>query len=107
MSYSIYAMRARGDIEVRYIGQTTKTPETRIAFETSYARKRIKSPHLLRATGFCHWLVEQDVEGVVIASAATKAEACAKEREMVEAFAKLGHRLFNRWLVPPALRIAA
>jgi hypothetical protein len=104
--FTIYAMRAKGDIEVRYVGQTAKTPESRIYSEAGQARWR-QTHGSMRDDRFGEWLLGNQVEAVTLATAATKAEACAKEREMVEAFARLGHRLFNRWLVPAELRRAA
>lgn len=108
MSFTIYAMRAKGELEVRYIGQTSKTPESRIYSESASARSRTKRPYLT-ADAFCHWLVEHEgaVEGIALAKVETRAEANAMERAMVVAFAKLGHRLFNRWLVPVEYRQAA
>lgn len=107
MSFTIYAMRAKGEIEVRYIGQTAKTPESRIIAETAQSSTRARRGWGAGIYPMDCWLLANDIEGVVLATAATKAEACAKEREMVEAFARLGHRLFNRWLVPTELRQAA
>lgn len=106
--FTIYAMRAKGEIEVRYIGQTTKTPETRVKFETGMARSFERARWRTKPVeGMYRWLLDNEVEGVVLATAATRPEANAKEREMVVLFAKLGHRLFNRWLVPAELRRAA
>jgi hypothetical protein len=106
MSFTIYGLRIKGDIEVRYIGQTGKTLDERLYVALAKAKNNSKNHHGI-VPDLSRWLLGNEVESVALTTAATRAEARAKEREMVEAFAKLGHRLFNRWLVPTKLRRAS
>lgn len=108
MTYSVYGLRVKGDIELRYVGMTTKTPESRIKFETGMARLAERTPHYqpLPADGISRWLLDNEIEGIVLATVPTLAEVRVKEREMVVLFARLGHRLFNTWLVPREIRQA-
>lgn len=109
MTFKVYALRRPGDIEVRYIGQTGASPESRIAKLSSDARARAKwhttcGRVLDEQT---KWFSCGDIEAVTIAERPTREEIRIAERQMVETFSKLGHRLFNTWLVPVDLRAAA
>lgn len=103
MSFLVYAFRERGSLEVRYIGQTGKTPQGRLTFERNYALKRVGSKWA-RVSPFDLWLAQADIETVILLTAETREQARAKERDAVCAFARLGHRLFNSKLVPAECR---
>jgi hypothetical protein len=111
MSYYIYGFRIKGDPECRYVGQTSRTPEDRLFAETSYAKRSQRwfgrDNEIHRPDGFYQWLIDHDgdIEAFRLAKVETRAEALATERVMVALVLRLGHRLFNRHLVPAELRI--
>lgn len=99
MSFIIYGIRAMGDREVRYIGQTAVGLDGRRRSHFNMAVVNSKAP---RVSCLTKWLLAQrnEIEFFEIDTAETRTEANAKERRAVEFCAKLNHRLFNRWLVP-------
>jgi hypothetical protein len=101
VTYTVYALRIKGDIEPRYIGQTAHDPETRL--------KSLRSEYMagFDPTPLARWLHanRQDVEAVALASAASREDARSIERKAVHICLALGHRLFNRDHVPASLRI--
>lgn len=99
--FTVYALRVKGDPEVRYIGQTWNV-EQRLAGHLSTAH------HMPWATTFADWLKgnRDSIEAVELATADTREEARRIERETVAVFLALDHRLFNQWLVPAEKRQA-
>lgn len=99
--YVIYALRLRGDSEVRYVGMTSVSIEARLRGHISYA-----SNHPI-PTIYSAWIVDnwREIEVVKIGQANERTEALALERSMMTAMLALGHRLFNRWGVPRDLRL--
>lgn len=101
MSYTVYGLRLIGDKEARYIGQTGKPLDRRLAVHHAESKVQyIPSP-------LCVWLMENkpQVEAFPILTVATRTDAHRAEREAVEFCLALNHRLFNRCLVPRELRI--
>ena len=94
MTYCVYGIRLRGDKEVRYIGQTNRTPEARIA---NHRGDRCNRP-------LQTWLLSNDVEGFEIARCDTREEALATEKVIIALCVRLNHRLLNRDGVPKHLR---
>jgi hypothetical protein len=103
MTYTIYGLRLRGSTEVRYIGFTSHTPQSRLTRLDLEARLYGRRP----TEGMGGWLFNNkgEIEAVELATVATKAEAHAAERAAVLFCLKLNHRLFNTWLVPADQRL--
>jgi hypothetical protein len=109
VSFTIYGFRLRGDTECRYVGLTSREPQRRLAYLTGEAHQRNEKWQLRDPDAFQRWLLdhEPEIETFQIHSVATKPEAHIAERAIVAAMLATDHRLFNHWLVPAALRIAA
>ena|SRR5437868_14657687 len=103
MSFTIYGLRLLGDREVRYVGQTGNTPESRLKCLTSESKLYGRRP----TEGFGAWLQgnEGSIEAFEIERVETRAEATARERAVVALCLTLNQRLFNHWLVPAEQRI--
>lgn len=103
MSYTIYGLRLNGDREVRYIGQTSNSPLSRLKCLTSEAKMYGRRP----TEGFGGWLLDNQgtIEAFEIDRVETRAQANLREREIVSFCLCLNQRLFNHWLVPAELRI--
>lgn len=99
MTIAIYALRLKGDTEVRYIGQSAN-PAERLRGHISHARG------MPWRTDFAEWLVrhESEIEVVLLTTAETREDARCVERTTVATFVALDHRLFNQWLVPAEKR---
>lgn len=99
MTIIIYALRVRGELEARYVGQSAD-PQKRLQGHLGMAR------NMPWATNFANWLIENrnEIEAVELARAPTRAEARSVERSMVAVCLALNHRLFNQWLVPALMR---
>lgn len=99
--FTIYALRIRGQTEVRYIGQTQDL-ERRFAGHFSTAN------NMPWATSFAMWLKSNadEIEAVALATAETREDARRIERDTINVFLALEHRLFNQWLVPAEKRCA-
>jgi hypothetical protein len=98
MSYTIYGFRKRGDSEVRYVGMTSCTPESRLYRLTLDAQLYGRRA----TTGLGGWLLDNEsrVDVFEIVSVATRADARIAERAAVRACLACGHNLFNHKLVP-------
>lgn len=109
MTFTIYGFRLKGDVECRYIGMTSRGPERRLAYLTGDAHRRNETWQLRDPDAFQRWILEHEsqIETFQVHSVATKVEAHIAERAIVAAMLATNHRLFNHWLVPAALRIAA
>lgn len=103
MSITLYALRLRGDPEVRYIGLTERTPEARHIGHILAARR------MPRPTSFANWLMDHDEQIEVISLEVVECAQAAqkRERELIAMFLALNHRLFNRHFVPAERRIAS
>ena len=101
MSFTIYGLRLKGDGEVRYIGQTMRTPEVRLEDHLSAA------DHAPVPQGLSLWLLDnrESVEVFRIDELPAVQEAKMVERALIKAFARLGHRLFNCHHLPKSARI--
>lgn len=102
MSYTIYALHLTGDTEARYVGMTSRTPESRLLCLTREARLYGRRP----TEGLGGWLLDHEggIDATALVTAATKADAHAKERMLVGICLGLNHRLLNAWLVPAEKR---
>lgn len=100
MSFTIYALRLKGDPEVRYVGQTANL-EQRFQYHRSYCCR------IPWHTTFTLWLKNNAgaIECVEIGTAPTREEARLSERAAINLCLALGHRLFNRHLVPAEKRL--
>lgn len=103
MTFIIYGLRLQGAPEVRYIGLTSHTPESRLVSLTRHSRLYGRRP----IVGLSGWLLDNEgaVDAFEITRVEAKKEAHAAERAAVEFCLKLNHRLFNTWLVPAAQRL--
>lgn len=89
----IYALRAVGSAEVRYIGRTSKPLAWRLHKHRLNAANNY--PPLISG-----WINEGAEIEIVALAECEQDQACAVERQMVEAFNALGHRLTNSHLMP-------
>lgn len=107
MSFYIYGLRLRGEIECRYVGQTGKTPKQRLNALISEARHRVKTETRAHPDGLWCWLVENaaQIEVFKIGKAEYREQARAMERVMIALVLRLGHRLLNVDHVPVDQRI--
>lgn len=103
MIYTVYALRLRGDAEIRYVGQTSGDPTLRV-------------PNLLcseegvwNTTLFGQWLRanRSEIEARAVAIFETREEAKCGERAAIGMALLAGQRLFNRDHVPKHLRICS
>jgi hypothetical protein len=93
--FTIYGLRLKGSKEVRYVGQTAKSPEVRLASHLGTANSRRPCNRPLR-----EWLAanQSEVEIFKIAYADTREEARAIEAAIIALCSRLQHRIFNqRW----------
>lgn len=100
MTWTIYAIREIGSVEARYIGQSGKSGDCRLAEFVRFARRGegdYSMSNWLRSIGF-------QAEVITIATAKTLVEARVLERAAIGMFSQFGHRLFNRALIDPALK---
>lgn len=103
MTFTIYGFRLKGEAEIRYIGLTGNTPESRLYRLTKEACMYGRRP----TDGLGGWLLDNEgrVEVINIVRLRTLPEARIAERTAVSALVEGGHPLFNRWLVPRGKRI--
>lgn len=97
MSHSVYGIRLKGDVEVRYVGLTRHSEKWRLRqhFYMNAGRCGASTP-------FGIWLHENraNVEVFQIWEAETSDQGLVMERGTIEMCTRLGHRLFNRQHVP-------
>lgn len=108
MSYYVYGLRVRGDVECRYIGATKHKPELRLSQLTSAAREqRERVPHREHPDGLYAWLLNNrgNIEAFKIAKVDTGVEARAMEKTIIALVLRLGSRLLNVAHVPDDQRI--
>jgi hypothetical protein len=101
MSYVVYGLRLRGEIEVRYIGQTKRHPDDRLRGHLSYAWG------MPLPTMFAHWLMDNEpqIETFVIDHGDDLADILKKERAAIKVCSAVGHKLFNLHGVSPEKHI--
>jgi len=92
MKHTVYAVRLKGDVEMRYVGLTYRNLEFRL-------RQHITSPC---SVDFRAWLIAHrgEIEAFPIAQSYDREIAKATERTVIALCARFGHRLFNRAHVP-------
>lgn len=90
----IYALRSAGDTEVRYIGRSGRPLDQRLQVHKQNAFRQNYPPKVSA------WIREAgDIEIVPLARCTARL-AAKREREWVERYHALGHRLTNSHLVP-------
>ena len=101
MSYTVYALRLRGEIEARYIGQTQRALADRLHSHILAAKLPVR-PRPLAV-----WLIENmgQIEVIDLAAFGDRASAINYERNAISLCAALGNRLFNIHGVPKAAMI--
>lgn len=102
MSYYVYGLRLKGDLECRYIGQTGKTPEARLVDRIRQSRHHVNIGYCAPPDGLSQWVVDNadNIEVFKIAKCETREEARATERVLIALVLRLGHRLLNLDGVP-------
>lgn len=102
MRYTVYGIRLRGTIDVRYIGQTGQEISRRLTshYGELLCQYGTKTP-------FAEWALgnRADIEVFAISEHSTRAAAKEAERAAIKLACALGHKLFNQNFVPSALRI--
>jgi hypothetical protein len=100
---TVYGIRLRGSMECRYVGQTMHDGQIRLASLLSEAKKLVRWQDNPRA--FSLWLTDfgDEIEAFTFIECSDE-EARDEERRAVQTCIALGHRLFNRQLVPAPLR---
>lgn len=96
MSFTVYGIRLKGEVEVRYVGLTYKPIKRRL-------REHRATPCV---PGLSTWLMDnwERAEVFAIASVTDREQARATEKVIITLCARLNHRLFNRTHVPTHLR---
>lgn len=108
MTFYVYGLRLKGDIECRYVGQTGKaSPERRLAESINDAKQRVKEARRLHPDGIHCWLANnaENIEAFKIGGVDTREQARAMERTIIALVLRLGHRLLNVSGVPEEQRI--
>jgi hypothetical protein len=103
MTFTVYALRLKGETEVRYIGLTNGDPQNRVC------NLRSCEVGLHRASLFGQWLDSHygDIEALTLATCKDRSEGKAAEIEAITMAVKTGQRLFYRDQVPKAARISS
>ena len=101
--FAIYGFRLKGCPDVRYVGLTGVSPESRLRRLTKEAEMYGRRA----TTGIGGWLLDNrdNIEVFLIVRTRTLQEARVAERTAIAALVEGGHRLLNRWLVPVDKRI--
>ena len=107
MSFYVYGLRLKGDLECRYIGQTGKAPEDRLIDRIRQSRHHVKIGYCAHPDGLSQWVAANadNIEVFRIAKTETRQEARATERVIIALVLRLGHRLLNLEGVPPEQQI--
>lgn len=94
MTFTVYGIRLKGDVEVRYVGLTYKPIERRL-------KEHLRTPSV---PNFTPWLQanRQRIQVFAIASVADREHAKATEKVIIGLCSMLDHRLFNRAHVDPS-----
>lgn len=87
---TVYGLRLKGDLEVRYVGITQKAPEVRRA-------QHLYSSRRLSGTPFGRWMSDnrQSVEVFRIAETLNREHAKGIEKVAIALCEAIGHRVFN------------
>ena len=104
MTFRVYGIRIKGDLEVRYVGQTSRAPTTRL--------NQLHTEHCMNwhthweGDDFGRWLHynRDNVEAFDIAECETRKSAKTTEQVVIALCLRLNHRLFNGDHVPEHLR---
>lgn len=101
----VYGLRLCGSMECRYVGQTGRDGQARLDALLSQARKLVGWQPAPRT--FNLWLTEfaDEIETFTFTECPDEASAREEERRAVQTCLAMGHRLFNRQLVPATHRV--
>lgn len=84
MKHFVYALRVSGTKEVRYIGQTRRSTDARLLDHRRHAQL------MALPTKFARWLMENDVEAIVIDECDSEFAAKCLERAKIAAALRTG-----------------